>query len=50
MSEVINLGINKYRIDYSESSVERTIVLKYTVKGIEYTKTYSLVGTTLTEK
>ena len=40
----------KYEINYSKSSVERTIVLKYTVKDIEYTKTYSLVGTTLTEK
>ncbi len=41
---------NKYRISYSSSNTERTVVIKYTVSGVEYTKTYSLVGTTLTEK
>jgi len=35
-------------IDYSND--ERTVVVKYTVSGIEYTKEYTLKGTTITEK
>ena len=49
------IGTTKQGNEYSVSSIgnsntERTVVIRYTVKGIEYTKTYSLVGTTLTEK
>ena len=43
-------GNEYYVSSIGNSNTERTVVIRYTVKGIEYTKTYSLVGTTLTEK